>query len=274
MRPRHAGPVAGHSTLQSSLLPPHTGHGALRVATYNIHKGVRGLGPRKRLEIHNLGLAVEAFDESGRAIRGEPGELVCTKPFPSMPLYFIDDAHDARYRETYFERFPGVWCHGDVLKLDARGGCYIYGRADSTLNRRGIRIGTAEVYRVVESIEGVVDSLAVCVAESGISEVMLLFVVLAPGRSLDAALTATIRDALRTRYSPRHVPDRIVQVPGIPYTLTGKKMEIPVRKILSGVPVERVASRDAIRQPEALDFFAIHRASLTALADPAQEPAS
>jgi len=215
------------------------------------------------IQARALGMAVEAFDEEGRALVGSVGELVCTKPFPSMPLYFLNDAGDRRYKETYFERFPGAWCHGDLLKVNERGGCYIYGRADSTLNRRGIRIGTAEIYRAVEGVEGIADSMAVCINEGGVSDVMVLFVVLKPDFQLDAAMIKAIQHSLRTRYSPRHVPDRIEQVPRIPYTLTGKKMEIPVRKILSGIPPERVASRDAIRDPEALDYFVAKHASWT-----------
>jgi acetoacetyl-CoA synthetase len=231
--------VAGPLVAGSPMLPVHAGE----------------------IQSRALGMAVEAFDEQGRAVTGSVGELVCTRPFPSMPLCFLNDPEDRRYKETYFERFPGAWCHGDLLKVNERGGCYIYGRADSTLNRRGIRIGTAEIYRAVENIDGIVDSMAVCINEGGISDVMVLFVVLKPGLALDAAMTTAIRESLKTKYSPRHVPDRIEQVPRIPYTLTGKKMEIPVRKILSGMPLERVASRDAVRDPEALDYFVAKRES-------------
>jgi acetoacetyl-CoA synthetase len=231
--------VAGPLVAGSPMLPVHAGE----------------------IQARALGMAVEAFDEQGRAVTGNVGELVCTKPFPSMPICFLNDPDDRRYQETYFERFPGVWCHGDLLKVNERGGCYIYGRADSTLNRRGIRIGTAEIYRAVEKVEGIVDSIAVCLDEGGISDVMVLFVVLRPGFVLDEDMTKAIRDSLKTQYSPRHVPDRIEQVPKIPYTLTGKKMEIPVRKILSGSLPERVASRDAIRDPEALDYFIEKRKS-------------
>lgn len=172
-----------------------------------------------------------------------------------MPVHFLNDPGHRRYHETYFEHEPGVWWHGDMLKINERGGCYIYGRADSTLNRRGIRIGTAEIYRVVDSIEGITDSLVISMNEGGTSDVMTLFVTLRPGFELTDELKKIVKSALKTRYSPRHAPDRIEQMPGIPYTLTGKKMEIPIRRILSGVPPEKAASRDAMRDPMALDYF-------------------
>jgi acetoacetyl-CoA synthetase len=202
-----------------------------------------------------LGVDVQAWSDDGRPLVGETGELVVTQPMPSMPLYFWNDADGSRYRASYFEDFPGVWRHGDSLKINERGGCFIYGRSDSTLNRYGVRIGTAEIYRCVEAIEGVEDSLVVCLDRPGGDFHMPLFVKLAPGRALDDALRETIRQRLRTECSPRHVPDAIHAVDLVPYTLTGKKMEIPVRKLLLGADPATAANRDAMARPEALDFF-------------------
>jgi acetoacetyl-CoA synthetase len=172
-----------------------------------------------------------------------------------MPLRFMNDPADARYRETYFEHFPGVWRHGDFIKINERGGCYIYGRSDSTLNRYGVRIGSAEIYRAVEQLDEVADSLIVCLELPGGAFYMPLFVRVADGAPLDDALRARIVTKLRTDCSPRHVPDEIHAVEAIPYTLTGKKMEIPVRRILAGTPPEKAASREAMMQPEALDWY-------------------
>ena len=185
----------------------------------------------------------------------EVGELVVCQPMPSMPLYFWNDEDGARYRESYFEVYPGKWRHGDYLKINARGGCYIYGRSDSTLNRFGVRIGTADIYRCVEAVEGVADSLIVCLDLSGGRFFMPLFVKLEPDRVLDEAMVQRIGDRLRSEYSPRHVPDRIYAVDQIPYTLTGKKMEVPVRKLLMGVPVAKAANPDSMANPASLDYF-------------------
>jgi acetoacetyl-CoA synthetase len=202
-----------------------------------------------------LGMDVHAWNENGEDVVDEVGELVVTSPSPSMPLRFMNDPGDERYRETYFERFPGVWRHGDFLKINARGGCYIYGRSDSTLNRHGVRIGSAEVYRAVEQLDEVADSLVVCLELAGGGFYMPLFVRLAEGTELDDALRARIAAKLRGDCSPRHVPDEIHHVRAVPYTLTGKKMEIPVRRILAGTPPEKAASREAMMDPGALDWF-------------------
>ena len=202
-----------------------------------------------------LGMDVHAWNERGDDVIDEVGELVVTSPMPSMPLRFWNDPGDARYRETYFERFPGVWRHGDFIKINARGGCYIYGRSDSTLNRYGVRIGSAEIYRAVEALDDVADSLVVCLELPGGDFYMPLFVRAAPGATVDDALRARIVAKLRADCSPRHVPDEIIGVDAIPYTLTGKKMEVPVRRILAGMAPEKVASRDAMMQPEALDWY-------------------
>jgi acetoacetyl-CoA synthetase len=207
------------------------------------------------MQARMLGMDVHAFREDGSEVLGDVGELVCTQPFPSMPIRFWNDEGDRRYRETYFDMFPGVWRHGDFLKINDRGGCYIYGRSDATLNRHGVRIGTAEVYRAVERIDEVTDSLVVCLDLPGGGQFMPLFVQLRPGAVLDEALRTRIASCLRDDYSPRHVPDQIHQVDQIPYTLTGKKMEIPVRRILMGWPPEKAASVDAMRNPESIDYF-------------------
>ncbi len=202
-----------------------------------------------------LGMDVHAWNANGEDVIGEVGELVVTSPAPSMPLRFMNDPGGARYRETYFEHFPGVWRHGDFIKINERGGCYIYGRSDSTLNRHGVRIGSAEIYRAVEQLDEVADSLIVCLELPGGAFYMPLFVRLADGSALDDALRARIVAKLRADCSPRHVPDEIHGVDAIPYTLTGKKMEIPVRRILAGTPPEKAASREAMMQPSALDWY-------------------
>ena len=207
------------------------------------------------IQARMLGMDVEAWSDDGTPLVDRVGELVVKSPFPSMPVRFWNDTDDKRYRESYFEGFPGVWRHGDFLKINARGGCYVYGRSDSTLNRHGVRIGTAEVYRAVEQVDGVADSLIVCCERPDGSFFMPLFVRLQPGLVLDEALKNRINSRLRTDCSPRHLPDRIDQVEAVPYTLTGKKMEVPVRKILMGVPVERAASRDSMMNPDSLGFF-------------------
>jgi acetoacetyl-CoA synthetase len=207
------------------------------------------------IQARMLGMDVHVWDDEGRDLVDEVGELVVTSPFPSMPLRFWNDPDGARYRASYFERYPGAWHHGDYMKLNARGGCYIYGRSDATLNRHGVRIGSAEIYRVVESMPEVADSLIVCCNLPRGRFFMPLFLKMQDGVTLDEALTARIVDRLRSECSPRHVPDRMYAVPSIPYTLTGKKMEVPVRRILTGVPAERAASRDATLHGEALQWF-------------------
>jgi acetoacetyl-CoA synthetase len=202
-----------------------------------------------------LGMDVRVWNDAGREVVDEVGELVVTSPFPSMPSCFWNDTDDVRYRESYFEYFPGVWRHGDFMKLNRRGGCYIYGRSDSTLNRNGVRIGSAEIYRAVEQVEGVADSLVVCCELPGGMFFMPLFLKLKPGVLLDEALRARITQRLRQDCSPRHVPDRMYMVEAIPYTLTGKKMEVPVRKILMGWSLDKAASRDAMMAPDAIDWF-------------------
>jgi acetoacetyl-CoA synthetase len=208
------------------------------------------------IQCRMLGMDVYACRDDGSGnLVDEVGELVVKSPFPSMPIYFWNDAGGKRYHESYFATYPGLWRHGDFIKINARGGCYIYGRSDSTLNRHGVRIGTAEIYRAVEQVPEVADSLIVCVELPGGHFFMPLFLKLKPGFTLDAALTKRISAKLREDCSPRHVPDRMYQIEAIPYTLTGKKMEVPVRKLLLGLPLEKAASRDAMMNPDAIDWF-------------------
>jgi acetoacetyl-CoA synthetase len=202
-----------------------------------------------------LGVDARAFDDEGNSVIGEVGELVVCQPMPSMPIYFWNDPENRRYLASYFEEFPGLWRHGDYFLVNERGGCFIYGRSDSTLNRYGVRIGTAEIYRTVEQLEEIEDSLIVNLDLPGGRFFMPLFVKLAPQVELDESLQQKICARLRSEYSPRHVPDKILAVADIPYTLTQKKMEIPVRKILAGTAVEKAANRDAMANPRALDDF-------------------
>ncbi len=203
----------------------------------------------------HLGVDAHAFDAQGRPVIGEIGELVITQPMPSMPVRFWNDPENARYLETYFDTWPGIWRHGDFFMINERGGCFVLGRSDATLNRHGIRIGTAEIYRCLEALDEIRDSLIVNLDLPGGRFFMPLFVRVAEGVVLDEQLDRKIRSTLRHEYSPRHVPDRIFAVDDIPYTLTGKKMEVPVRRILMGSPPEAVANPNVMRNPEALGFF-------------------
>jgi acetoacetyl-CoA synthetase len=202
-----------------------------------------------------LGAKVEAFDEAGQPLRGEVGELVLTAPLPSMPLFFWGDDDMTRYKASYFEQYPGVWRHGDWCKITPQGGVVIYGRSDSTINRFGVRMGTSEIYRVVEAVPEVLDSLVIDLEGLGGASYMALFVVLKDGVVLDAALEGSIKQAIRGALTPRHVPDEIFQVEAVPRTLNGKKLEVPVKKILQGTPPDKAASKDSLANPQALDFF-------------------
>jgi acetoacetyl-CoA synthetase len=202
-----------------------------------------------------LGARVEAFDAAGNPLVDQVGELVITEPMPSMPLFFWNDPDGRRYRESYFEMYPGVWRHGDWVKITARGGVIIYGRSDSTINRMGVRMGTSELYRAVEGIPEVLDSLVVDLGMLGRQSYMPLFVVLKEGVALDDALKARIKSSIRGALSPRHVPDEIFAIPEIPRTLNGKKLEVPIKKILLGLPVEQAANPDSLSNPHTLALF-------------------
>jgi len=209
------------------------------------------------IQCRGLGAKIEAFDATGQSVTGEVGELVLTAPFPAMPVYFWGDADGRRFLDSYFSTYPGVWRHGDWLKLTPSGAAVIYGRSDSTLNRGGVRMGTSEFYRVVEQIPEIADSLVVDTGSlSDAMGTLYLFVVLTPGAMLDAALRRRIQSEVRRELSPRHVPDEIIGVSAVPRTLNGKKLEVPVKRLLLGAAPESVASRDTLANPTALDAFA------------------
>jgi acetoacetyl-CoA synthetase len=204
------------------------------------------------IQCRTLGAKVEAFDEHGRSVVEQVGELVLTEPLPSMPVGLWGDPDGARLRASYFDVWPGVWRHGDWLRITRRGGCVISGRSDSTLNRGGVRMGTAEFYRVVEGLDEVADSLVVDTDAAGGATRLVLFVVPAEGVALDEALRGRLRATIRERLSPRHVPDDIVAIGSVPRTLSGKKLEVPVKRILAGVPLDQAVSEGALANPEAL----------------------
>jgi len=205
------------------------------------------------LSCAGLGVAVASFDEAGQPRLGQVGELVVTEPMPSMPVGFLNDPDGERYRASYFAEYPGVWRHGDFIELFEHGGAVIYGRSDATLNRGGVRMGTAELYRVVEALPEIRDSLVVDTSALDKQDRMWLFVVLGQGLSLDAALLQRIKGAVRTGVSPRHVPDLVVALSDVPRTLNGKKLEVPVKRLLMGVARERAVQPGTLSNPEALD---------------------
>ncbi|HEU5252721.1 MAG TPA: acetoacetate--CoA ligase [Solirubrobacterales bacterium] len=217
------------------------------VATLPVYRG--------EIQARALGAAVEAWDEEGEPVVEEVGELVVTEPMPSMPIRFWGDEDGSRYRESYFEMYPGVWRHGDWIELTRRGTAIIYGRSDSTINRGGIRMGTAEIYRAVLGIEEIVDALVVDVPRPGTDGWMPLFVVMRDGDRLDEGLPKEIARRVREQCSPRHVPDEVFAIDEVPRTLSGKVLEVPVKKILMGTPVEKAASRDSLANPRSLDYF-------------------
>jgi acetoacetyl-CoA synthetase len=210
---------------------------------------------RGELQARSLGAAIEAFDERGDSVVDEVGELVITEPMPSMPIYFWGDPDGSRYRASYFETYPGIWRHGDWIEITSRGTAIIYGRSDSTINRQGVRMGTSEIYRAVLAEPDVVDALVVDVPRPGTEGWMPLFVVLRDGVELAGELSAAIKDRIRADCSPRHVPDEVFQIAEVPRTLSGKALEVPVKRILMGTRPEEAASRDSLANPAALDWF-------------------
>jgi len=206
------------------------------------------------LQARSLGASVESWDLEGRPLIGEVGELVITRPMPSMPVFFWGDPDGKRYRDSYFSMYPGIWRHGDWIEITSRETAVIYGRSDSTINRGGVRMGTSEIYRAVLAVDDVVDALVVDVPREG-SDWMPLFVVLREGASLDDSLVSEIRRRIREDCSPRHVPDEIRQIAEVPRTLSGKVLEVPVKRILMGTPADQAASRESLANPEALDYF-------------------
>jgi len=207
------------------------------------------------MQCRYLGNATEAWDEGGQPVIGAVGELVCTRPLPSMPLYFWGDPDGARLREAYFDTWPGVWRHGDWIEITPEGGAVIYGRSDATINRHGLRLGSSEIYRAVETLPEVADSLVVDLEFLGRPSELILFVVPAPGATLDAALEGAIRARIRADVSARFLPDTLVALPEVPRTLSGKKLEVPVRKLLLGQDPARVVNRDAMANPAAFDWL-------------------
>ena len=208
-----------------------------------------------QMQCRLLGCAVEAWDENGEPVADTVGELVCTQPIPSMPLYFWNDAGNKRYLSSYFDMYPGVWRHGDWLKIGAAGGCVIYGRSDATINRMGLRMGTSEIYAAVEALPEILDSMVVDLEYLGRDSYMPLFVALRDGVVLDEALKTRINRAISQHLSPRFVPNEIVQVAEIPRTLSGKKQELPIKKLLLGQPLDKVVNRDAMANPGCLGWY-------------------
>ena len=208
------------------------------------------------MQCRSLGIAVHAFNDQGESVIDEVGELVVTQPMPTMPLFFWNDPGNKRYLDSYFDHYPGVWRHGDWIRITPRGGAIIYGRSDATINRYGIRMGTAEIYRVVEELPEVLDSMVVDLEYLGRESYMPLFIVLREGHALDNDIEHRLREKIRTQLSARHLPNDIFLVPEIPRTLTGKKMELPIKKLLLGTPIEKIANPDAMSNPDSLHWYA------------------
>ena len=207
------------------------------------------------LQARSLGAAVEAWDEDGKPQVGQVGELVITEPMPSMPIYLWGDPDGERYRESYFSMWPGVWRHGDWIEITERETAIIYGRSDSTINRGGVRMGTSEIYRAVLSVDEVQDALVVDVPREGEENWMPLFVVLRDGAELDDELAKRIKSRIREDCSPRHVPNDVIAIPAVPRTLSGKVLEVPVKRVLMGHEPEKAASRESLQNPDAFDWF-------------------
>jgi len=219
------------------------------VPTLPVHLG--------ELQARALGADVQSWDPDGKPLIGEMGELVITEPMPSMPVFFWNDEDGERLRESYFDTYPGVWRHGDWIEITERGTAIIHGRSDSTINRGGIRMGTAEIYRAAARVEGVLDALVVDIPRPGAPDElwMVLFVVLRDGAELDDDLIAALRKRIREDCSPRHVPSEVHAIAEVPRTLSGKVLEVPVKRILMGQDPDKAASRDSLANPKALDYF-------------------
>lgn len=207
------------------------------------------------IQCRTLGAKVEGYDEEGNPVIDKVGELVITEPMPSMPIFFWNDSTGERYRSSYFDMYPGIWRHGDWVKISANGSCQIYGRSDSTINRGGVRIGTSELYRAVEGIQGIKDSLVIDLSNEKGNSLLLLFLVLEEDGAIDERLEKEVRTQIREHCSPRHLPDRIIRVEEVPRTLNGKKLEVPIKKILMGTPLEKAVNRGSLSNPDALTPF-------------------
>ncbi len=273
MRPHEVADLSSLRTVGStaSPLPSHAFHWAFDVlgAELPVHSASGGTDVCSafvaaaatlpvvagEIQCRALGVAVAAWDEDRRAVTGEVGELVVTEPMPSMPLYLWNDADGSRYRATYFDVYPGVWRHGDWITVTSRHGAIVHGRSDSTLNRFGVRLGTSELYRIVDTFEEVQESLAIGLEQPDGGYEIILFVVLSDGFQLDDALVAKIRRGVREDASPRHVPDRIVAMPGVPHTLTGKKLEVPIKRLLQGGSFEQSVNPGAVDDPGILAHY-------------------
>ena len=218
---------------------------------------------RGYIQCRALGCALYAYDEQGASVTGSLGEMVIEEPMPSMPIYFWKDPEGERYRSSYFEEYPGKWRHGDWIRIEANGSLQIFGRSDATLNRKGVRIGTAEIYRVLDGFSELRDALVLNIELPDGGDFMPLYIVLAENQILDSYLIEAINQALKTQCSPRHIPDRILVVPDIPYTLSGKKMEVPLKKILMGMDPGKALNKDAARNPAALEWFVEHKEQLS-----------
>lgn len=211
------------------------------------------------IQCRALGCSLEVWDEAGNPLKDEEGEMVITRPMPSMPVFFWNDPEGRRYRESYFEMYPGIWRHGDWIRVTPREGVIIYGRSDATLNRGGVRIGTSEIYRAVDQVKAVKDSLIICIEKKDGEFWMPLFVMMNPGHSLTPDIVKEIKTAIRTAYSPRHVPDDIIEIGEIPYTISGKKTETPVKKIIMGRDPKTVSAPGSLRNPDSLEVFRQYR---------------
>ncbi|MBU3820710.1 acetoacetate--CoA ligase [Flavobacteriaceae bacterium XHP0103] len=223
---------------------------------YNVYSG--------EIQCRTLGASLFAYNDAGIPVEDELGEMVIDKPMPCMPIYFWNDTDNKRYKASYFEHYPEKWRHGDFIKINSQThGLVIYGRSDATLNRHGIRIGTAEIYRAINKIKAIEDSLIVNLELNEGKHYMPLFVKMKAGKTLNDSIKSEINNQLKKEYSPRHVPDDIISVPDIPYTISGKKMEAPIKKILLGMPIEKSINFDAMRNPESVDFFIAFAKNIT-----------